>query len=107
MSNYSEDVRISKNILVQTAEIYRRIRNSLFKFVLSNISDFQYSTNKSTNFDEYDKYVLHCLKQNLEKINKAYDEFDFSIVVKTINLHVIEFSNIQKYSQKCLIFLKK
>ncbi len=93
MSNYSEDVRISKNILVQTAEIYRRIRNSLFKFVLSNISDFQYSTNKSTNFDEYDKYVLHCLKQNLEKINKAYDEFDFSIVVKTINLHVIDLSS--------------
>ncbi len=91
-SNYQEDVSVSKNILTQCAETYRRIRNSLFKFVLANISDFSYSKNKKTEFDEYDKFVLSTLKINLAKINKAFDNFDFLAIVKIINLHVIDLS---------------
>ncbi len=92
-SNYSEDVRISKNILTQNAEAYRKIRNTLFKFILSNISDFDYAKDKNTEYDDFDKYVLYCLKQNVQKINKAYNEFDFSQVLKTISLHVIDLSS--------------
>jgi isoleucyl-tRNA synthetase len=51
-------VRISENILNQTAEIYRRIRNTLFRFCLANISDFNYAENANLNFDEVDDFVL-------------------------------------------------
>ena len=37
-SDYSEDLRIDKNILVQHAESYRKIRNT-FRFILGNIKD--------------------------------------------------------------------
>ena len=41
-SNYANDVSISTNILNQNSEIYRRIRNSLFRFCLNNIADFDF-----------------------------------------------------------------
>ena len=37
-SDYAEDLRIDKNILVQHAEIYRKIRNT-FRFMLGNLKD--------------------------------------------------------------------
>ena len=37
-SDYSEDLRIDKNILVQHAESYRKIRNT-FRFMLGNLKD--------------------------------------------------------------------
>ncbi len=92
-SNYKEDVRISKNILTQTAEIYRRIRNTIFKFILSNISDFNYEEHKNFNFTDADNLVLNQLKENLEIIIKAYESYDFATIIKTINLHTIKLSS--------------
>ncbi|MCQ3914672.1 MAG: hypothetical protein MJ201_02625 [Mycoplasmoidaceae bacterium] len=83
---------ISDNILKQIAEMYRRIRNSLFRFCLSNIDDFDFAKDAKYFFAKEDLYVLNQLKENIEKINKAYEAFDFSVAVKTINAHVIELS---------------
>lgn len=92
-SNYVADVSISDNILKQIAEIYRRIRNSLFRFCLSNIDDFDFAKDAKYFFSPEDIYVLNQLKTNIEKINQAYEKFDFSVAVKTINAHVIELSS--------------
>ncbi len=92
-SNYVADVSISDNILKQISEIYRRIRNSLFRFCLSNIDDFDFAKDAKYFFSEEDKYVLNQLKDNIDKINKAYEVFDFSVAVKTINAHIIELSS--------------
>lgn len=92
-SNYVTDISISDNILKQIAEMYRRIRNSLFRFCLSNIDDFDYAKDANFNFEAEDLYVLNDLKQNIEKINKAYEVFEFSTVIKTINAHIIELSS--------------
>ena len=37
-SDYSEDIRIDKNILAQHAESYRKIRNT-FRYILGNLKD--------------------------------------------------------------------
>ena len=37
-SDYAEDLRIDKNILIQHAESYRKIRNT-FRFMLGNLKD--------------------------------------------------------------------
>jgi isoleucyl-tRNA synthetase len=86
-------VSISEKILTQTAEIYRRIRNSLFKFCLANIADFNYLKNKNTEYREVDQFILQQLANNVKKINEAYKSYNFSQVVQIINNHVIELSS--------------
>jgi isoleucyl-tRNA synthetase len=44
-ANYKNDAKFGKTIFVQVSEMYRRIRNTLFKFILSNISDFDPNKN--------------------------------------------------------------
>ena len=90
--NYQEDVRISKNILAQVSETYRRIRNTLFKFVLGNLSDFDVEKNQNTNFSEIDNLMLYELKLNLDQIIEAYENYDFATVIKVANLHTINLS---------------
>ena len=85
-SDYSEDLRIDKNILAQHAESYRKIRNT-FRFILGNIKDNFEKQNfdklKITDLDELEQYILHKLfmldnsiKNNLENYNfhKLYKE---------------------------------
>jgi isoleucyl-tRNA synthetase len=78
--------------LNQIAEIYRRIRNTLFKFCLANISDFNYEVDKQEAYSEVDLLILNQLGNNIKKINEAYAKYDFATVVRTINSHVIELS---------------
>ena len=85
-SDYAEDLRIDKNILVQHAESYRKIRNT-FRFILGNIKDnFEPKTFESLevrNFNELEQYILHkiftldsLVKENLTNYNfhKLYKE---------------------------------
>jgi isoleucyl-tRNA synthetase len=92
-SNYQEDVRISDNILIQNAEIYRRLRNTLFKFCLANISDFKYEENVNNDFSEVDRLILTKLADNVERINLSYEQHDFMTVIRIINMHIIDLSS--------------
>lgn len=91
-SNYQEDVRISKNILTQISEMYRRIRNTIFKFILSNLSDFDYENDKCLDFDLADAYVLNEIKNDIQKVVDAYEKYDFVAVLRIINLEAIKLS---------------
>ena len=85
-SDYSEDLRIDKNILVQHAESYRKIRNT-FRFMLGNLKDEfvkqDFKKIKLDEFEELEKYILHRLfvisksvEDNLKNYNfhKLYKE---------------------------------
>ncbi len=85
-SDYSEDLRIDKNILVQHAESYRKIRNT-FRFILGNIKDNfdqkDFNSLKLKDFDELEQYILNkiynldlVIKDNLKNYNfhKLYKE---------------------------------
>jgi isoleucyl-tRNA synthetase len=91
-SNFEDDMRISDNILNQIAEIYRRIRNTLFRFCLANISDFDFEIDQNFNFDNVDSFVLTKLQNNITKINAHYEKYQFSNIIKIISNHVIELS---------------
>jgi isoleucyl-tRNA synthetase len=92
LTDFQDDIRFSENLLQQTSEIYRRIRNTLFKFILSNISD--YAPQQNHIYSDVDKRILSELSDNIKKINKfGYDKYDFALVVKTINNHVINLSS--------------
>ena len=44
-SDYKADIRISKEILKQLSEVYRKIRNTI-RYILGNTNDFNYETDK-------------------------------------------------------------
>ncbi|MDD4202017.1 MAG: isoleucine--tRNA ligase [Candidatus Omnitrophica bacterium] len=84
-SNYSDDIRISEEILTRTADAYRKIRNT-FRFLLSNLNDFdpkkdQISLNE---LDEIDRWMLSKLGVLIKEVEKDYDNFVFHRVYRKI-----------------------
>lgn len=75
--NYQEDVRISDEIMNRLVDSYRRIRNTC-RFLLGNLSDF--SMDKAVAFKDMlslDRYALDRMRRAHEKIQAAYENFQF------------------------------
>jgi isoleucyl-tRNA synthetase len=84
--DYQEDVRISDNILTQTTEVYRKIRNTL-RFFLGNLSDYNHKQD-AVAFDamnELDKYAVNRLHRMIERVTNAYDEYEFHVVYQAVH----------------------
>ena len=77
--DYQADVRISNDILKQTSEAYRKIRNT-FRFLLANLADFNPATDvvPDQELEEVDRYMLHRLQQLLSDVRENYDNYEFS-----------------------------
>lgn len=94
-SDYHADVRISKDILKQLSEVYRKIRNTA-RYILGNIKDFD--PNKDLlPFDQLtdlDKWALAKFN-NLAKLAKeSYDNYEFHIIYHALhNFCTIDMSN--------------
>ena len=88
-------MRISHDILKQLSEVYRKIRNTI-RYMLGNCADFDPARDAVAydELDELDRYALHRLQVLVERISKAYEDFDFHVVFHTIhNFCVVEMSN--------------
>ncbi|MFS1513455.1 isoleucine--tRNA ligase [Chengkuizengella sp. SCS-71B] len=84
--DYQADQRISDNILKQTSEVYRKIRNTL-RFFLGNLTGFNPATDQ-VSFDqlsELDQFALIRLNKMLEKVTGAYDKYDLNIVYQSVH----------------------
>lgn len=93
--DYSNDVRISDEILKQLTDAYRKIRNT-FRFLLSNLYDFNYEEHRIEykELDEIDKWALSKLQKLIKKTTKAYENFDFCNVYHTVyNFCIVEMSS--------------
>ncbi|WP_332374761.1 isoleucine--tRNA ligase [Lactococcus cremoris] len=79
------DVRVSMDILSQVSEVYRKIRNTL-RFLIANTSDFN-PKEDGIDFAELrpvDKYTLVKFNELVKQIHKAYDNYSFMSVYKSI-----------------------
>ncbi|MDI6756467.1 MAG: isoleucine--tRNA ligase [Endomicrobiia bacterium] len=93
-SDYSEDIRISPEIMAGLAEVYRKIRNTL-RYILGNISDMtpsskiDYATRrallKSGKCVAVDEYIFSRLSATVSLCEKAYEEYQFHKVVYYLN----------------------
>ncbi|MFH1666787.1 MAG: isoleucine--tRNA ligase [Elusimicrobiota bacterium] len=85
-SDYSEDIRISKEIIERLVETYRKIRNTV-RFIIGNLCDYDANSNKIKYEDllELDKYMLLRLQQLNKDVTKAYDSYEFHSVVSLVN----------------------
>ncbi len=94
-SDYHADIRISKDILKQLSESYRKIRNTA-RYILGNLYDFDPDTDKVNTNDLYpiDKWALVKLNELIEMVKTAYDKYEFHQVYHSIhNFCVVDMSN--------------
>ncbi|MBQ6569008.1 MAG: isoleucine--tRNA ligase [Clostridia bacterium] len=94
-SNYHSDIRISKDILKQLSESYRKIRNTA-RYIISNLYDFDPNTDKVEvcQLEDLDKWALEKLKWLNKECRAAYDEYEFyQVYHKIINFCVVDMSN--------------
>ena len=76
-ADYSEDLRISREILDYQANSYRRLRNTL-RFLLGNLKDFSEDERvEAAAMPELERWILHRLVEIDGVVRKACDDFDF------------------------------
>jgi isoleucyl-tRNA synthetase len=80
--DYSEDVRVSKEILERSADAYRKIRNTL-RFMLGALADFD-ATAPSAEPTALDFWLLGALARLSEDVRRAYAAFDFHGAVQML-----------------------
>ncbi len=84
-SDYKSDVSVSKNIIKQVTEVYRKIRNTA-RYILGNISDFDVNSPVAyEDLQEIDKWALTRLNKLIKDCTKAYDTYDFHDAYHAIN----------------------
>ena len=93
--DYSSDVRVGKNIIKQTSDMYRKVRNTA-RFLLGNLHDFNPKKDAVPYADlpELDKYMLHRMTEVFAEITEAYESYQFFRFFQAIqNLCVVDLSN--------------
>ncbi len=85
-ADYRDDIRISQEILAHLAEAYRRIRNTC-RYLLGNLSDFDPGKDMVADNEllEIDCWALHRLQKLVQRVTKAYDEFEFHVVFHSLH----------------------
>lgn len=106
--DYQADVRISDEILKQTSESYRKIRNT-FRFLLANLADFDPATDrvKDEDLQEVDRYMLHRLQQIVKGARDDYEHFEFAPVINQIhNFCAVDLSSFYLDFAKDILYIE-
>lgn len=93
-SNYSDDIRISKEIIARLVEAYRKIRNTA-RFILGNLYDFSPDEHsvKYEDLNFVDKYMLYLLEEYKKSITSGYDCKEERYVFYKAYKRIYEFCN--------------
>ena len=85
-ADYRDDIRISQEILTHLAEAYRRIRNTS-RYLLGNLADFDPGKDQVADKDllELDRWALHRLQKLIQRVEKAYEDFEFHVVFHSLH----------------------
>jgi isoleucyl-tRNA synthetase len=95
-ADYRNDVALSDNIIKQTAEAYRKIRNTC-RFILGNLYDFDPSQDRQPyeQLDELDRWALSKLTRLIKRVSQAYEDYEFHVVFHSIhNFCTVDLSSI-------------
>src|SRR3989441_3964727 len=84
--DYTQDIRVSREILDRLADAYRRIRNT-FRFLLGNLSDFDPARDRqsSARLDEIDRWILDRLGRLVGRVTRAYETYEFHTVFHAVH----------------------
>lgn len=77
-ADYSEDVRIGKEILEGLGDSYRRLRNTL-RYLLANLAGFRPEERlERARMPELERWVLHRLKELEQLVVECNESFDYA-----------------------------
>lgn len=108
-TDYTEDVRISDELIKQVKESYRKIRNT-YKFMLGNLKDFNSEKDmvKYEDMPLYDKYLMIKLNEFTNQVLKEYEGYNFQEVYKLVNNFVsFTLSNFYLDFTKDILYIEK
>lgn len=94
-TDYKTDMRISREILKQLSEVYRKIRNTA-KYILGNTSDFDPARDSVpvSEMGELDRWAMIKLSRLIEKVTASYENYEFHLIYHAIhNFCVVDMSN--------------
>ena len=84
-SDYKSDVSVSKSIIKQVTEVYRKIRNTC-RYILGNTWDLDVNNLvKYNDLKEIDKWALARLNKLVKECTSAYESYDFHNAYQAIN----------------------
>lgn len=90
-SDYSEDLRLGKEIIQTTVDSYRKLRNTL-RWLLGNLAHFKADdVVDAREMPELERLMLHRLAQLDVGVRTAYKEYDYRKVVSLLT----NFMNIE------------
>ena len=82
--DYTEDIRISDELIKRLVESYRKIRNTI-RYLLGSISDFNPDAD-SISFDnmmDLDRYILLRWQDTMSRIYAGYENYQFYVFYHT------------------------
>jgi len=94
--DYTDNIRLSKEILQRLTEAYRRIRNTC-RFILGNLYDFDPTSHSvpQSSMEEIDKWILHKAHRLNQRLINAYRNYEFHIVYHGLhNFCVVDLSSL-------------
>ena len=83
LADYQNDQKISDDILKQTAEQYRKIRNT-FRFLLANAGDLEAFVSNDA-YGELDRWILIKAKEVFASVKESFENYDFLRGFATLN----------------------
>ena len=108
-SDYHADIRVSKDILKQLSEVYRKIRNTA-RFILGNLNDFNPDTDMVDDscYADIDRYALMRMNSVVDECLKAYDSFSYHLIFHAVhNFCVLDMSNFYLDVIKDRLYIEK
>jgi isoleucyl-tRNA synthetase len=88
LSDYNEDIRIGKDTIKLTGDLYRRIRNT-FRYLLGALDGFsageRLQPGEYKDMPELELLVLHWLKEMDGKVRGNIEDFNFSKLIQELH----------------------
>jgi isoleucyl-tRNA synthetase len=86
MSEYTEELRVSKEILTRVIDVYRKLRNTV-RILAANLYDFNPATDlvPIEQLDGIDRYALAWYADVGQRVKAAYDVYYFADATKLLN----------------------
>ena len=86
MSDYTEEIRVSREILARVVEAYRKLRNTV-RYLVANLYDFNPDTDRVPldRLEEVDRFILARYAQLALKLVEGYGEYDYPTMCQALN----------------------
>jgi isoleucyl-tRNA synthetase len=86
MSDYSQEIRLSKEILARVVEAYRKLRNTL-RYLSANLYDFDPAAHWTpyANLEEIDRFILARYGEVGRRTLDAYEAHEYATICQLLN----------------------